>query len=122
MITLDIAKLGSYSVTLTNNQRYLGVSYTSSFTFTVTVVDPCVNTVVTPVILADLTVVNGNTAVRTWSELTDSIQTKYNIPTLCGSRTYALVENNSADVSSWLVLSNPRYGSYNIKASPTLDS
>ena len=59
VITLDIGKLGTYSVTLTNTQLYQGVTYTSSFTFTVTVVDPCVTTVVTPLILADLPVVNG---------------------------------------------------------------
>ena len=91
-------------------------------TFNVIVVDPCISTVITVFTLADLSVINGATGTRTWSEASDSIQTKYNIPTLCGPRTYTLVENAAVDVTSWLALTGPVSGTYTITATPTLDA
>ena len=84
--------------------------------------DPCIATVVNTFTLADLTVTNGLTAQRNWAEISDSIQDKYNIPVLCGPRTYTLVENNAVVVTSWLALTIPSTGNYRITATPTLDA
>jgi len=73
VVSLNISKLGTYAVRLTNTSTYLGVSYTSFFDFNVVVVDPCINTVVTTFTIADLNVVNGQTAFTSWNEATDSI-------------------------------------------------
>lgn len=122
VVSLNISKLGTYAVRLTNTSTYLGVTYTSFFDFNVVVVDPCINTIVTTFVIADLNVINGQTAFTSWSEATDSIQTKYNIPTLCGPRTYTLVENTAVDVTSWLALTSPTTGTYRVTATPTLDA
>jgi len=124
VITLNVAKVGSYAITLTRTANYLSTGpFTSTFSFTVSVVDPCVSTVITTFTIPDLAVINGNTAFVSFNEATDSIQTQYNIPTLCGPRSYTLRENNAVNVSSWLVLApGSTAGTYKVTATPTLDS
>jgi len=122
VITLRDDKIGSYAVTMLNTSSYGGSTFTSTFSFTVTVVDPCAATVVTTFALADLTVINGTTGTRTFTEALDSIETTKNIRTLCGERNYSLVENSAVDITSWIKLTEPTIENFVITVTPTLDA
>lgn len=68
----DKTHAGTFAVTLTNALSYQGVSFTpQTLSFSVVVADPCTNTsILTPTSLSPLTVINGDTQTRTFTQAT----------------------------------------------------
>lgn len=127
VVSLDKDKLGSHTVTLTNDITYPTQSFaeTETITFDVTIIDPCLTTTVNSAVFTPttLTVTNGETADMTYTDVTDSVEVDNNIDTLCGSRSYTIYNNDEINVhTDWVTLSGPSAGVYTITATPTLDS
>jgi hypothetical protein len=66
-------KLGSHTASVVLTSTYLGTTYTTSWNFSVTIVDPCSSTVITTWTIAAMTVKSGETVEYTFTEALDSI-------------------------------------------------
>jgi len=97
---------------------------TDTISFSVTIVDPCLATVVNDAVFtpATLNVVNGATGTMTFNEVTDSVEVANNINTLCQQRAYSLFMNDQTTAASFITLSGTAPGPYTITAKPTLDA
>lgn len=72
--TIDKTKLGSHTVTLVNTVSYNGSSWTPTYSFDITIVDPCDSTVLNTQSIATLTTDNGVPGIREFTEVTDSVE------------------------------------------------
>lgn len=92
VLTIDLTKVAVHPLTLTNTLTYQGQTFTASYSFSVTIADPCANTTLNPWIIPPILVENGQTATYQYTDATDSVQVSKGISTLCGPRAYALTK------------------------------
>lgn len=90
----DALTRGDYDVNLAFSGRYetTGVLYTNDISFTITVTDPCITTVLTDFTIPDVSIEAGLIDEHTFIEVTDSAATAVGDSTICGARTYEIFE------------------------------
>ena len=92
-----MANIGTYTATLSVTLvSYTGVTAATK-SFSVTLIDPCLSTVLTlPTTLTafSITVGSGVAYTQTFMPATDSAASTAAIPSLCGPRIYTIVEAN----------------------------
>ena len=77
-------------MTVTNAVSYGAGSWSPSYSFDITVVDPCTSTSIVTQAIATLTTDNGVQAIREFSEVHDTIEDAKGQTDLCGPRAYAI--------------------------------
>ena len=120
--TIDKTKLGTHDITLTNTLSYLGVTWTPSFTFTVTVVDPCETTVWVDFTIPIITTDNGIPIEQEMEEIKDSVEVAKGQNTLCGPRTYTIAYQDGTAID-WVTIATSVHTDHymTITVDPTLD-
>ena len=85
---------GDYTITLIDSANYAGtgVTYSASVSWTVTITDPCLTTVLESLTIPDVSVEAGLTDTFSFAELTDSAGTAVGDQSICGERTYTVFE------------------------------
>ena len=119
--TLDKSKLGPWAQTLTNSMTYsaTGQTFSSEVSFSIEITDPCITTELIQFTPDVLTVVNGEEASITFTEVTDSVEVGKNIDTLCGAREYAVYANDETTPAEWVALAGGPE-EYTVTATPDL--
>ena len=93
-----------YAVTLTEAAVYGGNTFSANVAFSITVTDSCLTTVITPFTVASFSLENGKTNTANFNEPTDSAATAVSKPTICGARSYQVLETISgSDVAQTIV-------------------
>lgn len=84
----------AYTVKLIDSANYAGtgVTYSNEVEFSITVTDPCLTTVLTDFAVTPVSVEAGLTNEFDFVEVADSAATAVSSPTICGARTYTVVE------------------------------
>jgi len=120
--TLDKSKLGEHTMVLTNTVRYLGVSWQPTYSFKITIVDPCASTNLLTQSIATLTTDNGVKGTREFSEIKDSLEVLKGQDTLCGPRAYTITYINNNPIT-WVTVAAKTgvADTWVITADPTLD-
>jgi hypothetical protein len=121
--TIDPTKLGDHTMVLTNTVSYLGVSWTPSYTFDITIVDPCTSTALITQAIETLTTDNGVVGIREFEEVKDTKEVEKGQFDLCGPRSYTITYQND-DPITWVTVAAKADGTadmYEITADPTLD-
>ena len=127
VFTLDKSKLGAHTVTLKNTLTYGGVTWTPTYSFAITVVDPCSTTTLLTQSITTLTTNNGVKGSVTFPEVLDSYGNGKGQNGLCGPRAYAIKYTND-NVISWVTVAATTNKDadgrvlWEIKADPTLDA
>ena len=91
--------------------------------FDVVVNDPCLTATIANTGITSMTVVNGQTATQNFMKAADSVENQYQIFSLCGPRTYVIVDSTDTPVP-WISItaSTSVANQYTIKLTPTLDN
>ena len=120
--TIAKANLGDHTITITNNIEYGGSSWSPSYFFTITIVDPCETTTLNTQTINTLTTDNGVVGVVEFTDITDSEEVARGQDTLCGDRSYTISYQDDTAID-WVTVA-PKAGEagvYEITADPTLD-
>lgn len=107
---------------MTNTITYGTGSWTPSYTFDVTIEDPCSSTLLITQVIETLTTDNGVPGIREFEEVKDSVEVAKGQSDLCGGRAYSISYQND-DAITWVTVA-AKAGSgdmYEITADPTLD-
>ena len=88
--TIDPTKLGSHTVTLVNTIAYDGGSWTPTYSFDITIVDPCASTALITQAIDTLTTDNGVVGIVEFEEVKDTIEVEKGQFDLCGPRAYSI--------------------------------
>ena len=123
VLTIDKSKVGTHALTLTNTITYNAQTFTASYSFSVTIADPCASTTLNTWAIAPILVENGQTKTYQFTDATDTVEQAKGIDTLCGDRTYALSKTNG-DAITWVTVAadDASLSTHTITASPTLDA
>jgi hypothetical protein len=91
----DPAHRNVYPVELALSARYevTGVLYSNLIQFDVTVTDPCQTTVMAPWVINDITIESGLIDEQLFNRITDSAADAVSDASICGTRTYEVVED-----------------------------
>ena len=129
-VTLDKSKLNAdpavgWGVSMTANMSHAptGQSWQSLLTFAITIVDPCLGTVLNSFTPDVLTVINGESAFITFNDITDTVEELKQIDTLCGPRSYELFESDgTTPATTWVLLTGgpETLDVYSVTATPDL--
>lgn len=113
---------GDYVLTLVNTISHANGIFYPQITFTIKITDPCKTTVLNPVSLTTLTVINGEIGTLVFAEATDSVEVSKDIDTICGLRSHSIIDHNNGDaVPNWVAITynNDEPKTYTITATPT---
>ena len=88
--TIDPTKLGSHTMTLVNTVEYDGGSWSPTYTFDITIEDPCASTALVTQVIETLTLDNGVVGIREFEEVKDSVEVAKGQSDLCGPRAYSI--------------------------------
>ena len=93
-----------YQVSLSESATYGGNTFSNTVTFSVTVTDPCLTTVITPFSLNSFSLENGKTHTQDFTRPTDSAADAVSKPNICGTRYYTVKETiGGIDVAQTIV-------------------
>lgn len=90
VFTINKTKLGAHTMTLTNTVTYGGGTWTPTYTFDITVVDPCDSTILQSQSITTLTTDNGVPSTVDFTEVLDSQEVTRGSSALCGPRAYVI--------------------------------
>ena len=112
--------------TITDNNQGGPQTFTPTVSFSVTIVDPCDSSTITPLGLAAQSIVNGATYEWTFTEAKIAIETANENQKLCGARLYKVfMPDGTTEVTGdWITITETPSGSgtYKMKAAPIKDS
>lgn len=120
--TIDPTKLGSHTMTLVNTVSYDGGSWSPTYSFDITIVDPCASTQLVTQTIETLTTDNGVVGIREFLEVKDTVEVAKGQSDLCGPRAYEIKYQND-DPITWVTVAAKAGAkdTYEITADPTLD-
>jgi hypothetical protein len=90
-------------MTVVNAVSYGGGSWSPTYTFDITVVDPCTSTSIVTQSIATLTTDNGVPAIREFLEVHDTVEDTKGQTDLCGPRAYAISYQDDTAIS-WVTV------------------
>ena len=120
--TMDPAKLGTHPVTITNTITYDGGTWAPTYSFDITIVDPCEGTELVTQSIEALVTDNGVVGVREFTEVQDTIEVAKGNSDLCGARAYSITYQDDTAIT-WVTVAEKagEAGVWEITADPTLD-
>lgn len=90
IFTIDKTKLGDHTLTVTNTITYGGVTWTPSYSFDITIVDPCDSTSLITQSIDTLTTDNGVVGTVDFNDVNDTHEVSKGLYSLCGPRAYTI--------------------------------
>lgn len=117
-------EIGTFTVRLTTTIVHtINGTFTPFQEFNVVVNDPCLTATIADTGITSMTVVNGQVVTQNFVKAADTTETLYQIFSLCGPRTYVIVDSNDVAVP-WIAIT-PHASTANtfiITLTPTLDA
>ena len=119
---MDPTKLGDHTVTLVNTVEYGGGTWTPTYTFDISIVDPCEGTELITQTIEALTTDNGVVGVREFPEVEDTVEVAKGQSDLCGAREYSITYDDGTAID-WVTVAAKAgvADTWEITADPTLD-
>ena len=119
VVTTDTSLHGtSTTFTVTTTLDDTAGTNDNSYTFTITLDNPCRTATLNSPTLSNISVDDGSSTTATFTDAGDSYSTDYGNKAFCGTRTFT-IEDTSSNAVSWLSVANTSGYTYTITAAPT---